>query len=140
MQKNRTYFEQVPLDAIKQIVEEDIRTAKQKSRRLLIPEAEAVEEEILLTAADYRSGGQIMTAPFDIFENEKTGTVLWVGSAATIEEARARIDQIAARSAADYLVLNQKTGNKVVIKFDGTTERRARCKKSKPSKSRPVGT
>ena len=61
-----------------------------------------------------------MTAPFDIFENEKTGTVLWLGSAATIEEARARVNQFSARSAADYLILNQKTGNKVVIKFDGT--------------------
>jgi hypothetical protein len=61
-----------------------------------------------------------MTAPFDIFENEKTGTVVWLGSAATIEEARARVGQFSARSCADYLILNQKTGNKVVIKFDGT--------------------
>ena len=61
-----------------------------------------------------------MTAPFDIFENEKTGTVLWVGSAKTIEEARARVDQFSAHSSADYLILNQKTGNKVVITFDGT--------------------
>jgi hypothetical protein len=61
-----------------------------------------------------------MTAPFDIFENEKTGTVLWLGSATTIEEARERIHQVAAQSPAEYLVLNQKTGDKVVIKFDAT--------------------
>ena len=61
-----------------------------------------------------------MTAPFDIFENEKSGTVIWLGSAATIEEAKARIREVGARSNTEYLVLNQKTGNKVVIKFDGT--------------------
>ena len=60
-----------------------------------------------------------MTTPFDIFENEENGTVLWVGSAATIEEAKARIHQVAPHSSAEYLVLDQKTGNKVVIKFDG---------------------
>ena len=62
-----------------------------------------------------------MTAPFDIFENEKSGTVIWLGSAATIEEAKARIHQVAAHSPTEYLVLNQKTGSKVVIKFEGTS-------------------
>jgi hypothetical protein len=60
-----------------------------------------------------------LTAPFDIFENEKTGTVLWVGSAKTIDEARVRIRQVAPQSPAEYLVLNQKTGDKIVIKFEG---------------------
>ena len=57
MQKNRTYFEQVPLDAIKKIVEEDIRRQR-KVQKPLNPEAEAVEEEILQTAANYRAGGR----------------------------------------------------------------------------------
>jgi hypothetical protein len=57
MQKNRTYFEQVPLDAIKKIVEEDIRRQR-TVQKPLNPEAEAVEEEILQTAANYRAGGR----------------------------------------------------------------------------------
>ena len=62
-----------------------------------------------------------MTAPFDIFENEKSGTVLWVGSASTIEDARSRIQKIGQHSPGEYVVLNQKTGNKVVIRFEETT-------------------
>jgi hypothetical protein len=62
-----------------------------------------------------------VTAPFDIFENEKSGTVLWVGSAVTIEDARSRIQKIAQRSPCEYVVLNQKTGNKVVIKIEEAT-------------------
>lgn len=62
-----------------------------------------------------------MTAPFDIFENEKSGTVLWVGSAATIEDARFRIQKIAENSPGEYVVLNQKTGKKVVVRFEQGT-------------------
>ena len=61
-----------------------------------------------------------MTTPFDIFENEKSGAVIWLGSAATIEEAKARIRELGVRSHTEYLVLNQQTGNKMVIKFDST--------------------
>ncbi len=57
MQKNKTYFEQVPLDAIKHIVEEDIRRHS-KFEMPVHPEAEAVEEEILLAAANYHAGGR----------------------------------------------------------------------------------
>ena len=59
-----------------------------------------------------------MTAPFDSFENEKSGAVLWIGSAITLEDAKPRILEIAMNTSSEYLVLNQKTGNKVVIKFD----------------------
>ena len=66
-----------------------------------------------------------MTAPFDIFEHEKTGTVLWLGSAATIEEAKARVGQFSSKSTGAYLILNQKTGDKVVIKVDDADGTRA---------------
>jgi hypothetical protein len=59
-----------------------------------------------------------MTTPFDIFENEESGTVLRVGSATTLDDAKSRIRQIAADTFGEYLVLNQITGNKVVVKFD----------------------
>ena len=58
-----------------------------------------------------------MTAPFDIFENEKSGTVLWLGSAISIEDAKVRIQRYAASRSGEYLVLNQLTGNKHIVKF-----------------------
>ena len=58
-----------------------------------------------------------MTAPFDIFEKEKSGTVLWLGSAISIEDAEVRIQRYAASGSGEYLVLNQLTGNKHIVKF-----------------------
>lgn len=52
--------------------------------------------------------------PIDIFRVEQTG-VLWVESAATLEDAKVRIQQFAARKPGDYIVLNQLTGDKLVL-------------------------
>jgi hypothetical protein len=54
MQKNKTYFEQVPLDAIKKIVDEDC-CRRSKVETPADSKAEALEEEILLTTANYRT-------------------------------------------------------------------------------------
>jgi hypothetical protein len=59
-----------------------------------------------------------MTPPFDIFQLETHG-MQWLGSAATLEDAKARVQELAVRSPGEYLLLNQKTGNKLVIKLDG---------------------
>jgi hypothetical protein len=59
-----------------------------------------------------------MTAPFDIFAVE-TGGVNWLGSAETFEDAKARIQELAQRSPGEFVLLNQHTGKKVVIKTDG---------------------
>jgi hypothetical protein len=58
-----------------------------------------------------------MTHLSDIFRVE-TGGLRWVESAATLEDAKARVQELAARSPAEYLLLDQKTGNKIVIKPD----------------------
>jgi hypothetical protein len=63
-----------------------------------------------------------MTAPFDIFQAETSGDVLWLESAVTLEEAHARVQELAAHSPGEYLLLNQKTGDKIVIKPGGTGE------------------
>jgi hypothetical protein len=64
--------------------------------------------------------GKSRTAPFDIFRTEGTGSVLWIGSAASVTEAKARIRQQSAGSPGEYLLLNQQTGTKLVIKLDET--------------------
>ena len=58
-----------------------------------------------------------MTAPIDIFEMENGGTVVWLGSAITVDDAKNRIRLLTQRTSGEYLVLNQKTGNKLVIKL-----------------------
>ena len=61
----------------------------------------------------------IKQSPLDIFRVERQG-VLWMESAATLEDAKSRIQQVAARESGTYLVLNQLTGDKFV--FDSAGE------------------
>ena len=60
-----------------------------------------------------------MTIPFDIFRKEGSGKVLWLGAAATIEDAKARVREIAVRAPGEYLILDQQTGNKHLVQDDG---------------------
>lgn len=66
-----------------------------------------------------------MTAFFDIFQAETTGDVLWLGTAVTIEDAKARAREFAQSSPGKYLVLNQKTGDKIVIDLNKAQESQA---------------
>jgi hypothetical protein len=59
-----------------------------------------------------------VSEPFDIFRVEHLG-IRWLQSAATLEEARARVQEQAASSGGEFFVLNQRTGNRFVIKGDG---------------------
>jgi hypothetical protein len=59
-----------------------------------------------------------MTPRFDIFQIEAAGEVRWHASAATLEDAKARIQQLVSLSPCHYLVLNQTTGTKVVFALD----------------------
>ncbi len=58
-----------------------------------------------------------MTHPIDIFQVEATG-VCWVETAPNIEHAKARVKELAAKLPGEYVVLDQKTGHKIVIKSD----------------------
>lgn len=56
-----------------------------------------------------------MTPPIDIFRLESSDSILWLASAATLDDAKAIIQKISAQPSAQYIVLNQNTGNKLVI-------------------------
>ena len=62
-----------------------------------------------------------MTLPIDIFRIDGDGP-RWIQAAASLEEARARINKLASASPGDYLVMNQITGSKVVIKVSAEIE------------------
>jgi len=60
-----------------------------------------------------------MTASFDIFRIESADSVRWLESAETLEDASARVQELVLRSPGEYVVLDSRTGNKMVIKADG---------------------
>jgi hypothetical protein len=64
-----------------------------------------------------------MNSLFDIFRIETNGGVLWIESAATLENAKARVQELGMRSPGEYLLLNQETGNKLVIPLDVNGDR-----------------
>jgi hypothetical protein len=66
-----------------------------------------------------------MIAPFDIFEVETAGSVVWRGTAANMEEARARVRELAAASPGEYFILSQRTGNKITVRSDDMGEEAA---------------
>ena len=63
-----------------------------------------------------------MTAPFDIFQAEVGGSLLWRETAVTFEDAKTRIQELAAQSPVNYLIVNQRTGHKIEIRPDGAAE------------------
>ena len=53
--------------------------------------------------------------PFDIFQNEADGSVLWRGAAATLEEAKTRVQELTASTPGLYIILSRQTGSKLII-------------------------
>jgi hypothetical protein len=56
-----------------------------------------------------------MSNPFDIFQLDRAG-VRWLESAESFDHAKTRIHELAEGSPGEYLLLDQKTGTKFVIK------------------------
>lgn len=53
--------------------------------------------------------------PFDVFQTDADGSVLWRGSATTLEDAHARIQELAAIVPGDYIILSRQSGKKIVV-------------------------
>jgi hypothetical protein len=58
-----------------------------------------------------------MIAPFDIFK-DTDGTLMWCGTAMTLDEAKAKVRTMAATHKTEYVIFSQKTGNRLVIQPD----------------------
>jgi hypothetical protein len=117
--KSNTYFEQVPLTVVKKIAK--IRNPKDLPVR---KELEVTQKKRAIEAIDRPSpdGVQIMSSSyessFDIFQMESSGSVLWQGSAASIEEAKQRVKELQADTAAQYMIVGLRTGSKLLINPD----------------------
>ena len=56
-----------------------------------------------------------MVPPFDILRVLQDGAPLWMEAAQTLEEAKARVQQLAATQPGSYVIFSQKTGNRILI-------------------------
>jgi hypothetical protein len=56
---------------------------------------------------------------FDVFQKEAGGSVLWRAAAKTMEEAKAHIQKFAMSAPGEYVILDVRTGNKMVIHSQG---------------------
>jgi hypothetical protein len=63
-----------------------------------------------------------MIPPYDIFRMEPNGSSCWLQAVSTLDDAKARIQAMAAISPGEYLIVSQRTGNRLVMKFNGPDE------------------
>jgi hypothetical protein len=100
-----THFEQVPLDSIPKDIEVEVGQVRQRATG---------------RDSDLWKKENLVSAPFDIFQTEAAGTPLWRGTAGTLDEAKSHIRKLAAGSPGEYMILNRRTGSKVVVPSHGT--------------------
>jgi hypothetical protein len=115
MLRPKVHFTQVPLTVAKKALADELRRKKAAERAQVSEEKQATLEKV---AVGERSKARIeMASPaFDIFQVQDSG-VLWLGSAATAEDAKEQVRQMAARAPGKYLLFDQKTGTKQVMEL-----------------------
>lgn len=59
-----------------------------------------------------------MIAPFDIFQTDKAGTLLWCGEAVTLDEAKNKVQTLLRSEKTNYVIFGQKTSNRLLIQPD----------------------
>jgi len=77
-----------------------------------------------------------MADPFDIFEVDTKEAVRWLGAAATMADVRATIQRCGLDLSARFIVVDQKTGNKVTLDRAGL-EAASRSAGVGPDKAEP---
>jgi hypothetical protein len=60
-----------------------------------------------------------MAHKVDIFKSDANG-LIWEGTAENLEGAKANVRALRAKSPGDYVIFSQQTGDKIVVKADGS--------------------
>ena len=63
-----------------------------------------------------------MVPRFDILRVLRDGAPLWMDGLQTLEEAKARVQQLAATEPGPYVIFSQKTGNKILMGAGAASE------------------
>jgi hypothetical protein len=74
-----------------------------------------------------------MDSPFDIFRVEPDGTLVWQGTAATPEEAEARVHDLGVNAPGKYVVASIRDGVQITIHSNGTDHGLIRAKSATES-------
>jgi hypothetical protein len=64
-----------------------------------------------------------MESPFDIFRAETDGQMLWRGAAASLEEAKARVQEFAKSCPGDYMIVSLRSGLRITIAASAASSR-----------------
>ena len=56
-----------------------------------------------------------MIPPFDIFRVTQDSQPLWLEPASTLDDAKARVNELGKSRPGEYLIFSQKTGHKISI-------------------------
>jgi len=62
-----------------------------------------------------------MIEPLDIFIKTEDGTYVWKAAADSFELAKSTVQRLAITAPGEYMIFNQTTGNKIMVK-DGVPE------------------
>jgi hypothetical protein len=62
-----------------------------------------------------------VTSSLDILRKEKDG-ILWIGTAATLEEAHSQISADAGSNAVEYIIYNAQTGHRITVNLGGGSD------------------
>ena len=57
-----------------------------------------------------------MSPSFDVFRQDPDGSVVWRGTAASLEEAKAQVQELAVNAPCEYFIMNLNTGRKLIVK------------------------
>src|SRR4030088_2008723 len=98
MTNPKTHFEQVSLEVVKKNLEEELR----------------------LQTATQQKWGSINR--FDIFQIESGGSMRWLETLEDMDDAKARIQDLGLLSPGEYIILDQQTGNKLVVTVRAAAE------------------
>lgn len=107
MTRTDTHFEQVPIEIAQAVLHVE------RERRLQPETSQPATEQNGIQTRNDRKGYRMDS--IDVFRTEPDGNVLWRGTASSLEEATARVRELAKTTPGEYLAVNLKSGEKVKI-------------------------
>ncbi len=62
-----------------------------------------------------------MIAPFDIFRTDGNGDLLWCDEALSLDDAKAKVQELSKSAKTSFVIRSQRTGNRIVLPPEPTS-------------------